>query len=91
MNSWKKSLFGGRAGVGSGPGDTGPWAGQGAGCLRAGLSQQTGGIVESGERRVETKKKRQDLLCLPHGLAELLGESFYNCKSRSTSQLLLVY
>ncbi len=72
MNSWKRS-FGEATGAGAG-------ARPGAGALMAGLPRQTGGIVErrgwSGELRAETEKKREDLPCLPNGLAEPLGESF---------------
>lgn len=35
--------------------------------------------------------KRDDILCLLIGLIKPLGEIFYNCKSRSTSQLLVTY
>ncbi len=47
INSWKRSLFGTRAGAGagSGPGDTGPSAGR----LRASFPRRVGGIVGSGE------------------------------------------
>ncbi len=47
-----------------------------------------GGIVE---RRAETKKKREDLPCLPNRLAEPMGESFQNGKTRSTNHLLVAY
>ncbi len=49
MNSWKRSLggtTGARAGAGTGPR---------VGTLMAGLPQQTGGIVESGEQRAERR------------------------------------
>ncbi len=44
-----------------------------------GSSSTTNGRHCSGERverRVETKKKREDLSCLPNGLAEPLGRAF---------------
>lgn len=36
------------------------------------------------EQRVEMKKKREDFFYLLNILAELLDESFWNCKSKST-------
>ncbi len=67
--------------MGSGPGDSSGSedAGPRVGRLRAGFLWWAGGIVErwgrSRERRVETKKKKEDLPYLPNKLAEPLDES----------------
>ncbi len=48
--------------------------------------------MESGERGRKTESgAKSDFSCLLNGLAEPLGKSFLNCKSRSTSLLLAVY
>ena len=86
MNSWKRSLFGGaieaeigaeaEAGARLKAGASKP----GTGDLIASFPCQTGGIVTREWSRAGTKRraktKKEELLRLPNGLAEVLRESF---------------
>lgn len=88
MNFQKKLLFGRiiEEGIALGPGegsklrDGGLGIGFGVRYLKAGLSQQTRGIVKSKEQRAKS-----DSICFFNRLAKLQDERFENCKSRSTS------
>ena len=78
-------------GASSGPRDTGLGVQLRTGRLNGGLLQRVRGIVTveraRAKRRVITKQ--ENLPCLLNGLAEPLDESFQNCESKSTSQLLV--
>ena len=73
------------AGAGPGAGASGLRVGSKTGCLIVGFRR--GGIVVKTKRRAMIKLDK--LPYLSNGLAESLGENFKNCKSRSTSQLLV--
>lgn len=80
MSCLKSKLIEASSRTGPRPRDIRP----GASCLVVGLLQRTEAIAIV-EGRVESG---DNFSCFPNDLAELLSESFLNCKSRLTSQLL---
>lgn len=58
-------------------------------CLMKNLLQQIRDIET--KQKIEMRKKKEKFYYLLNGLAKSLGESFSNCKNKSTSELLVAY